>query len=346
MNQQINLFNSLLFTEWATLVTLGICLLALQKHKKPTYPIYTRARYLLGIDFLLFALDPFLYWLTEEGICRIPQLGVISLGLYLVVAVLLSMTYIPFVQPDYITRKKVFLNILLLAGSLSALFSGAVTGGVFSLASRIAVTAVLLVTVCLFGIRFYSCYQKAQQKMDNFYADNFKQSITRLSSSVTLIVILGISSCSAPSLSALGNSHSQDALLSLSHLRVPVVHQLHVQCRFRRTGCRAAAGERKAQQKHHRETSAAYPALAGNARSPDKEHHNQRCLPPAGHQPRLSLTLSQHVSEHHLHRVDRTYPAQESQVAAGIRCHNDHGADCGGCRIHVGLGVQPLLQGA
>lgn len=61
MNQQINLFNSLLFTEWATLVTLGICLLALQKHKKPTYPIYTRARYLLGIDFLLFALDPFLY---------------------------------------------------------------------------------------------------------------------------------------------------------------------------------------------------------------------------------------------------------------------------------------------
>ena len=198
MNQQINLFNSLLFTEWATLATLGICLLALQKHKKPAYPIYTRARYLLAIDFLLFSLDPFLYWLTEEGICRIPQLGVIGLGLYLVVAVLLSMTYIPFVQPDYITRKKVFLNILLLAGSLSALFSGAVTGGVFSLASRIAVTAVLLVTVCLFGIRFYSYYQKAQQKMDNFYADNFKQSITRLSSSVTLIVILGISSCSAP----------------------------------------------------------------------------------------------------------------------------------------------------
>ena len=192
MNQQINLFNSLLFTEWATLATLGICLLALQKHKKPTYPIYTRARYLLAIDFLLFSLDPFLYWLTEEGICRIPQLGVIGLGLYLVVAVLLSMTYIPFVQPDYITRKKVFLNILLLAGSLSVLFSGAVTGGIFSLASRIAVTAVLLVTVCLFGIRFYSYYQKAQQKMDNFYADNFKQSITRLSSSVTLIVILGI----------------------------------------------------------------------------------------------------------------------------------------------------------
>ena len=64
MNQQIDLLKSILFAEWTTLVTFGICLLVLQKQKKPAYQLYTRARQLLAINFLIFAMEPFLYWLS------------------------------------------------------------------------------------------------------------------------------------------------------------------------------------------------------------------------------------------------------------------------------------------
>ena len=131
MNQQIDLLKSILFAEWTTLVTFGICLLVLQKQKKPAYQLYTRARQLLAINFLIFAMEPFLYWLKEEEIYSIPYPETISLSLYLIVTVLLSMIYLPFVQPDYITRKRVLHNVIFLAGCLSFLCIGAIIGGTF-----------------------------------------------------------------------------------------------------------------------------------------------------------------------------------------------------------------------
>ena len=194
MNQQIDLLKSILFAEWTTLVTFGICLLVLQKQKKPAYQLYTRARQLLAINFLIFAMEPFLYWLKEEEIYSIPYPETISLSVYLIVTVLLSMIYLPFVQPDYITRKRVLHNVIFLAGCLSFLCIGAIIGGTFRLISHITVTVVLLTMVILLGIRFYSYYRKAQQKMANFYTDNFKQSIAWLARSVTLVVALGFPS--------------------------------------------------------------------------------------------------------------------------------------------------------
>lgn len=66
MNQQIDLLKSILFAEWTTLVTFGICLLVLQKQKKPAYQLYTRARQLLASNFLIFAMEPVLV-LAEGG---------------------------------------------------------------------------------------------------------------------------------------------------------------------------------------------------------------------------------------------------------------------------------------
>lgn len=188
----------MLFVEWTTLVTFGLCLLALKKHEKPTYYIYTRGRYLLGINFLVFALEPFLYWLEEAQIYSVPHTGLIALSLYVVAAVLLSMTYIPFVQPGYINRRQVVYDGLLVAGSIALLCAGVIAGGVYSLVSRVVVTLVLFVAIYLFGVRFYGYYRQAQQRIDNFYADDFRQSIAWLSRSVTLTISLGMTSCFTP----------------------------------------------------------------------------------------------------------------------------------------------------
>ena len=114
MNQQIDLLKSILFAEWTTLVTFGICLLVLQKQKKPAYQLYTRARQLLAINFLIFAMEPFLYWLKEEEIYSIPYPETISLSLYLIVTVLLSIIYMFLSFTNYMFNANfVVLNITL-----------------------------------------------------------------------------------------------------------------------------------------------------------------------------------------------------------------------------------------
>lgn len=198
MNQSANFLCNLLFVEWTTLVTFGLCLLALRKHEKSTYYIYTRSRYLLGTNFLIFSLEPFFYWLDETGIYNVPHTEIIALSLYIVAEVLLSMTYIPFVQPDYINRRRIIYDTALIVLSLILLYTGIIAGGIFGFVSRIVVTMLLFVAIYLFGLRFYSYYRQAQQKIDNFYADDFRQSIAWLSRSVTLIIILGLTICLTP----------------------------------------------------------------------------------------------------------------------------------------------------
>lgn len=198
MNQSANFLCNLLFVEWTTLVTFGLCLLALRKHEKSTYYIYTRSRYLLGTNFLIFSLEPFFYWLDETGIYNVPHTEIIALSLYIVAAVLLSMTYIPFVQPDYISRRRIICDAVLTVLSLILLYTGTIAGGLFGFVSRMVVTMAFFVAIYLFGLRFYSYYRRAQQKIDNFYADDFRQSIAWLSRSVTLTITLGLTSCFTP----------------------------------------------------------------------------------------------------------------------------------------------------
>ena len=198
MNQSANFLCNLLFVEWTTLVTFGLCLLVLRKHEKSTYYIYTRSRYLLGTNFLIFSLEPFFYWLDETGIYNVPHTEIIALSLYIVAAVLLSMIYIPLVQPDYINRRRIIYDTALIVLSLILLYTGVIAGGIFGFVSRIVVTMLLFVAIYLFGLRFYSYYRQAQQKIDNFYADDFRQSIAWLSRSITLIIILGFTICFTP----------------------------------------------------------------------------------------------------------------------------------------------------
>ncbi len=195
MNQPLNFLCNLLFIEWTTLVTFGLCLLALQRHEKSTYYIYIRSRYLLGFNFLIFSLEPFIYWLDEANIYTVPHSDIIALSLYIVAAVLLSMIYIPFVQPDYISRRQLIYDIVFIVGSLIFLSIGILIGGMFIFISRIVVTTFLFIAIYLFALRFYSYYRQALQRIDNFYADDFRKSIAWLSCSVTLIIILGLTSC-------------------------------------------------------------------------------------------------------------------------------------------------------
>lgn len=198
----MNGYHDILLAGWVNLFVLGFCLLSVSCPRKLVFKAYNRARRLLGLAYLVLGLEILLLWAFPARQEAPHVAGAINLTFSGFCAVLLNFSFCGLLDRRYLSTRRWMRE----AGIWTA-FSGLLWGLLYAVPAGFRLHVLLCCALFFFGNVLRVClsiiraYRRAQDSLDNYYADekaHFARWLLKSALGIIGLGLIGAFLCFAP----------------------------------------------------------------------------------------------------------------------------------------------------
>ncbi len=190
------IYNQLLLVSWVLVLCLGSILIVgssgrLAQHQDLT--TYKRSRRLMGLSFILLALEEFIHWQFNFRLTRPPFATATNITCYHAMAVVMGMSIISLIEHGYISRRQMLRDFgVWFVNTIAVWFFAAHTSGRLQFGLLAVCSAVFGLEALRITIHFFKTYSHASHALDNYYSENMELFTQWLYKSVLFLIFTGL----------------------------------------------------------------------------------------------------------------------------------------------------------